>query len=232
MQKHTRMEENRKVILDLLLNKSALKQNIADDCEQVFITIKDTIKKEIDALQKKIKDQRIRLSYKEKGNYEMHVFVGSDVLVFHLHNNVFRLPDDNALWGTKYLRENDANGYFGVIYIYNFLAESFLQNRLNDSGYLIGRLFINHERHFMMEGKGQLGVMFRDLENTTLSDDLLCLIVQSSFAYALEFDLLVPPYEYVAELSVGEIQLISNNLQLQTGKRLGFKMKSDESDFF
>jgi hypothetical protein len=226
------MEENRKVILDLLLNKSALKQNIADDCEQVFITIKDTIKKEIDALQKKIKDQRIRLSYKEKGNYEMHVFVGSDVLVFHLHNNVFRLPDDNALWGTKYLRENDANGYFGVIYIYNFLAESFLQNRLNDSGYLIGRLFINHERHFMMEGKGQLGVMFRDLENTTLSDDLLCLIVQSSFAYALEFDLLVPPYEYVAELSVGEIQLISNNLQLQTGKRLGFKMKSDESDFF
>jgi hypothetical protein len=226
------MEENRKVILDLLLNKSALKQNIADDCEQVFITIKDTIKKEIDALQKKIKDQRIRLSYKEKGNYEMHVFVGSDVLVFHLHNNVFRLPDDNALWGTKYLRENDVNGYFGVIYIYNFLAESFLQNRLNDSGYLIGRLFINHERHFMMEGKGQLGVMFRDLENTTLSDDLLCLIVQSSFAYALEFDLLVPPYEYVAELSVGEIQLISNNLQLQTGKRLGFKMKSDESDFF
>ncbi|MDP4636860.1 MAG: hypothetical protein NWS43_03325 [Crocinitomicaceae bacterium] len=226
------MEQNRKVILDLLLNKSALKQNIADDCEQVFLTIKDTIKKEIDALQKKIKDQRIRLSYKEKGNYEMHVYVGSDVLVFHLHNNVFRLPDDNALWGTKYLRENDANGYFGVIYIYNFLAESFLQNRLNDSGYLIGRLFINHERHFMMEGKGQLGVLFRDLENTTLSDDLLCLIVQSSFAYALEFDLLVPPYEYVAELSVGEIQLISNNLQLQTGKRLGFKMKSDESDFF
>ena len=226
------MEENRKVILDLLLNKSALKQNIADDCEQVFLTIKYTIKKEIDALQKKIKDQRIRLSYKEKGNYEMHVFVGSDVLVFHLHNNVFRLPDENALWGTKYLRENDANGYFGVIYIYNFLAESFLQNRLNDSGYLIGRLFINHERHFMMEGKGQIGLMFRDLENTTLSDDLLCLIVQSSFAYALEFDLLVPPYEYVAELSVGEIQLISNNLQLQTGKRLGFKMKSDESDFF
>lgn len=226
------MEQNRKIILDLLLNKSALKQNIADDCEQVFLKIKETIKTEIDALQKKVKDQRIRLSYKEKGNFEMHVFVGSDVLVFHLHNNVFRLPDDNALWGTKYLRENDANGYFGVIYIYNFLAESFIQNRLNDSGYLIGRLFINHERHFMMEGKGQLGVLFRDLENIVLSDDLVSLIVQSSFAYALEFDLLVPPYDYVAELSVGEIQLISNNLQLQTGKRLGFKMKSDESDFF
>jgi hypothetical protein len=226
------MEQNRKIILDLLLNKSALKQNIADDCEQVFLKIKETIKTEIDALQKKVKDQRIRLSYKEKGNFEMHVFVGSDVLVFHLHNNVFRLPDDNALWGTKYLRENDANGYFGVIYVYNFLAESFIQNRLNDSGYLIGRLFINQERHFMMEGKGQLGVLFRDLENTVLSDDLVSLIVQSSFAYALEFDLLVPPYDYVAELSVGEIQLISNNLQLQTGKRLGFKMKSDESDFF
>ncbi len=40
------MEQNRKIILDLLLNKSALKQNIADDCEQVFLSIKEAIKKE------------------------------------------------------------------------------------------------------------------------------------------------------------------------------------------
>jgi hypothetical protein len=29
-------------------------------------------------------------------------------------------------------------------------------------------------------------------------------------------------------MSVGEIMLISNNLQLQTGKRLGFKMKAED----
>lgn len=226
------MKENRKIILDILLNKSALKQDIADDCEKIFTEFKTVINNELTELQKGVKDPRIRLTSKEKGKYEIHVFVGSDVLVFHLHNNVFRLPDENPLWGTKYLQTNDANGYFGVIYIYNFLAESFLQNRTNDSGYLIGRLFINHDRHFMMEGKGQLGYLFRDLENTVLTEDFIGLIVQSSFAFALEFDLLVPPYDFVAELSVGEIQIISNNLQLQTGKRLGFKMKTDDNEIF
>lgn len=224
------MDKNRKIILDLLLNKSALKQNIADDCEKIFAQFKTSISKEIDALKEHVNDPRIRLSFKEKGSFEIHVFVGSDVLVFHLHNNVFRLPDDNPLWGTRYFQADDTNGFFGVIYIYNFLAESFIQNRLNDSGYLIGRLFINHDRHFMMEGKGQLGYLFRDIENVVLSDELISLIVQSAFAFALEFDLLIPPYDFVAELSVGEIQVISNNLQLQTGKRLGFKMKSEDTE--
>lgn len=225
------MEENRKIILDLLLNKSALKQNIADDCESIFKDFKAAIKYEITSLQKDVTDPRIRLSFKEKGNYEIHVFVGSDVLVFHLHNNVFRLPDDNPLWGTKYFQTDDNNGFFGVIYIYNFLAESFIQNRLNDSGYLIGRLFINKERHFMMEGKDQLGYLFRDLESTVLTEELIGEIVQASFACALEFDLLIPPFDFVAEMSVEAMQTISNNLQLRTGKTLGFKMKSEGNDF-
>jgi hypothetical protein len=226
------MEENRKIILDLLLNKSALKQNIADDCEKVFKEFKEVITNELSSLQKHIKDARIRLSSKERGDFEIHVFIGSDVLVFHLHNNVFRLPDDNPLWGTRYMTSDESNGYFGIIYIYNFLAESFLQNRVEDSGYLIGRLFINHDRHFMMEGKGQLGYLFRDIENVVLSKELIQLIVQSAFAFALEFDLLIPPYEFVSVLSVGQIQAISNNLQLQTGKRLGFKMKTDDTEIF
>ncbi len=226
------MEENRKIILDLLLNKSALKQNIADDCEKVFKEFKEVITNELSSLQKHIKDPRIRLSAKERGDFEMHVFIGSDVLVFHLHNNVFRLPDDNPLWGTRYMTSDENNGYFGIIYIYNFLAESFLQNRVEDSGYLIGRLFINYDRHFMMEGKGQLGYLFRDIENVVLSKELIQLIVQSAFAFALEFDLLIPPYEFVSVLSVGQIQAISNNLQLQTGKRLGFKMKTDDTEIF
>ena len=70
------------------------------------------------------------------------------------------------------------------------------------------------------------------MQNMELSEDALKLIVQMAFVFAIEFDLLVPPYEIVSEMTVGEAQLISNNLQMQTGKRLGFKMKSDESDIF
>jgi hypothetical protein len=84
----------------------------------------------------------------------------------------------------------------------------------------------------MIEGKGQLGYLFRDVENMVLTQEAVKMIVQLSFVFAIEFDLLVPQYNYVAELTVGEAQLISNNLQIQTGKRMGFKMKTEDNEIF
>ena len=224
------IENNRAQILQVLLDKSALKQDIADDAEKVFSSLKTHIKNELIELQKKITDKRIRLSFKEKGAFEIHVYVGSDVLVFTLHSNVFRLPDSNALWGTSYFKANENNGYFGVIYVYNFLAQSFLQNRLNDSGYLIGRILINHERHFLVEGKGTLGKLFQDPQNMELNEEIIRLIVQLSFHYALTFDLLVPPFEIMEELSVAQINQIGDELNLKTAKRLGFKRLDEDSE--
>ena len=45
--------ENREIILDLLLNKAALKQNIADDCNVLFSSLKEAIKNELTLLQRK-----------------------------------------------------------------------------------------------------------------------------------------------------------------------------------
>jgi hypothetical protein len=223
-------ENNRAQILQVLLDKSVLKQDISNDTEKVFALLKSHIKIELAELQKSVTDKRVRLSFHEKGEAEIHVYVGSDVLVFTLHSNIFRLPDNNALWGTSYFKANENNGYFGVIYIYNFLAQSFLQNRLNDSGYLIGRILINHERHFLVEGKGTLGRLFQDPQNMELDEEIIGLIVQLSFHYALTFDLLVPPFEIMEELSVAQIQQISDELKLKTAKRLGFKRLSEESE--
>ena len=223
-------EQNRKIILDLLKSKATLKQNIAADAVIIFKLFNDAINKELDELKLQIKDPRIRLFTKEKGQFEKHVYIGSDVLVFHAHNNVFRLPDDNPLWGTHYFKEDDDRGFFGVIYIYNFLAQSFLQNRVNDYGYLIGRIMFNKDRHFMIEGKGQLGMLFRDLEHMEINEVSIKLVVQMAFVFAIEFDMLIPPYEFVSEMTVEESQMISNNSQIQTGKRLGFKMKSDDKE--
>lgn len=232
MAKKDQMAENRQAIVNLLVNKAALKQDIAEDVKEVFAMFKRVIGEELSSLKEKVNDPRVRLFHKEIGEFEQHAYVGSDVLIFHQHNNVFRLPDDNPLWGTRYFREDDTRGFFGVIYIYNFLAQSFIQNRLHDEGYLIARIFINKEGHFMIEGKGQLGYLFRDIENIVLSEDAVRAIVQLSFVFAIEFDLLVPPYEFIAAMTVGEAQVISNNLQVQTGKRLGFKMKNDDNEIF
>ena len=226
------MDGNTQGILDLLLNKSALKQDVSEDTQAVFRMFKEEVRKELKELKKNVEDERIRLNMVERSDYEFHVYVGSDVLVFQMHTNVFKLPDENPMWKTNYLKEDTSHGYFGIIHIYNFLAESFIQNRMNDAGYLIGRMFVNHDKHFLVEGKGQLGFLFRDLEKGVINENVVRHIIQCSFAYALEFDLLTPPYEMIHQVSVGQMQALGNSLQLTTGKRLGFKFQAEDGDFF
>jgi hypothetical protein len=220
--------ENRQAILNLLLTKSTLKQDIYQDTKAVFSSFRKVMQEEVAFFKTQITDDRIRMSYVEKGEYESHVFVGSDVLVFHMHTNVFLLPQQHPFWKLDYLKNNPENGYFGIIYIYNFLAQSFLQGRMNDPGYLIGRIFINHEGHFFIEGKGTLGKVFNDVEKSVLSEDQLRDISHASFAYALDFDLLTPPYDIVSQINVSQMHAISSSLNLQTGKRLGFKFEAED----
>jgi hypothetical protein len=222
------LDKNRQIILNLLASKSALKQDVADDSKKMFEKFKGHIKAELDALRPSITDERIRLSYEDRGKFEILVFIGSDMLVFHLHTNIFKLPGTNPLWGTKYFSSNENNGYFAVVHVYNFLAESYLRNRYDDRGNLIARILLNHEDHFMVEGKGQLGVLFQDPENAIMNDNYMKLIVQLSFAFALQFDLYIPPYEFLEEITIAQVQEISDSLKLQTGKRLGFKRQLED----
>ena len=224
--------ERRAGIVDLLINKAALKQDIADYSENILMQLKEVVQHELDEIAKSINDTRIRLDYKDNGKHEFRINIGSDTIVFQLHTNIFRLDDENPLWKTKYVEKNGANGYFGIINIYNFLAESVKQNRLNDVGYLIGRMFINHNEHFIMEGEGQLGTDFQDLENSKLTKDVMCQVIQSCLSFAVNFDLVTPPYKMVQEVSLQQINAISSDLQMATGKRLGFKFSSEEKDFY
>ena len=223
-------KENRENIIDVLINKAAVKQDIADYSKEVFISFKRLIQDEIIQIKKEINDKRIRLRFEEQGSYEFRLFIGSDLIVFQLHTNIFRLPDKNQLWKEKYLFSNPANGYFGIINIYNFLAESYEKNRFNDIGYLIGRIFMNHDNHFMVDGQGELGTKFRDLKNSVISDDIIRKIIQTAIMYAIDFDLITPPYEIIKEVSLGQIKAISSDLQLSTGKSMGFKFSNQDSE--
>ncbi len=226
------MEEARKIIQTILEQKAGLKQDIFQDTKNHFERFKKQLLEEIGSLRSLVEDSRIRLHVEYKGEFQAQVFVGSDVLIFQMHTNVFKLPDEHPLWQTDYLKEDKTRGYFGIINIYNFLAESYLKNRMNDLGYLIGRVFINKDEHFMVEGKGQLGFLFRDLTNSVLTDSILTHIIQVSIAYALEFDLLTPPYEIVSKVTVFQMHEIEANSQLSTGKRLGFKFEAEDTDIF
>lgn len=219
-------------IIDLLINKAALKQDVATLSENVLGMFKTSVEKELKAFRKELDDERIRLKFEDKSSHEFIVYIGSDVLVFQLHRNIFRLDDENPLWETEYLKSNGANGYFGIINIYNFLAESFEKNRYNDAGYLIGRAFINHDEKCMVEGKCEFGAPANSLEKNVIDTKLVKKIIQNAMAFSVEFDLVTPPYDLVQEVSVMQILEISSNLQIATGKRLGFKFSNEDETIF
>lgn len=217
----------REEIVSILKSRSVLKQDIFKVTKDAFQMLKGVLKEEVDLLKSEVgDDDRIRLKYEDKGASEIQLFIGSDVVIFHQHTNVFKFDETNAVWKTSYLKNNPDLGFCGIINIYNFLADSYQYNRLNDLGYLIGRVFINKEDHFMVEGKGQLGFLYRDFMHSVFNEETIRAIVQKVIAYSLNFDLFTPPYDQVQEVSVFEMQQISSSSKLKTGKRLGFHFEN------
>lgn len=224
------MEETKKELKQLLLDRALLKQDVFQNTKDVFKKFKDIIREEVESLRESITDERVRLKFVDKGDFEVHAYVGSDVLVFHMHTNIFRFKDEHPLWKSSYLKNDPGQGYCGTINVYNFLADSFLQGRMNDPGFLIGRVLVNKDNHFMVEGKGQLGFLFRDFVNLQISEEIIADIVERAFIHAIEFDLISPPFDKVSVVNVMQIKALSSSLQMKTSKRLGFKFEAEDDE--
>lgn len=217
------------LIFNTVKDKSVLKQDVFNNIILNFKILKQVLKEIGDDLSARMEsvDERVIVEYKDTGEFEAQLRVAGDVLVFHMHTNVFKFDSQNSLWNTSYFKENGSRGYCGLINIYNFLNDSIKYNRVNDSGYMIGRLFVNAENHFMVEGKRQMGFLYNDIINSIIDKDKMKAIIQSAVLYTLDFDLFIPPYDKVKEVSVFEIQQLSDKLKLKTAKRLGFQFKAD-----
>ena len=217
------------LIFHTVKDKSVLKQDVFNNIILNFKILKQVLKEIGDDLSARVEsvDERVIIEYKDTGEFEAQLRVAGDVLVFHMHTNVFKFDSQNSLWNTSYFKENGNRGYCGLINIYNFLNDSIKYNRVNDSGYMIGRVFVNAENHFMVEGKRQMGFLYNDIINSVIDKDKMKAIIQSAVLYTLDFDLLIPPYDQVKEVSVLEIQQLSDKQKLKTAKRLGFQFKAD-----
>ena len=217
------------LIFHTVKDKSVLKQDVFNNIILNFKILKQVLKEIGDDLSARIEsvDERVIVEYKNTGEFEAQLRVAGDVLIFHMHTNVFKFDSQNSLWNTSYFKENGNRGYCGLINIYNFLNDSIKYNRENDSGYMIGRLFVNAENHFMVEGKRQMGFLYNDIINSVIDKDKMKAIIQSAVLYTLDFDLFIPPYDKVKEVSVFEIQQLSDKLKLKTAKRLGFQFTAD-----
>lgn len=209
-----------------------MKQDVYENIQSKFERFKEHLRLTIDTLEHGAgeADKRLKFSYSEKSDHEVQAQIAGDVLIFQMHTNVFQFDKENSLWKSSYLKEDEKRGYVGTINVYNFLADSFRYQRAQDVGYLIGRVFVNKEDHFLVQGKRQLGFLYNDFINGVLTDDKVKEIVHSALLYTLDFDLYAPPYQQQQQVSVGQIMAMSQSLNVPTGKRLGFKFSHDEDE--
>ncbi len=225
MQELINMGSNSK-ILELLAGKSSTKQLVFRETKAVFDELKSLLKEIATELNDSICsiDKSVVVEFFDRGTYEAEIKFSGDTLIFHMHTNTFSFEKNHHVHKTQYVKKNHSNGYFGMINVYNFLSDSLYYNRVNDYGLLLGRLFVNKERHFFVEGRRQLAFAFNDLEKQTVSKEALRRVVEVAIIQAIEFDLTAPDMNQASVVSVSDIRSISNDLKISTSKKLGFKM--------
>ena len=228
------MENNKKELFKLIADKSCLKQDIYELTLKVFSEFKTEMSKLAEVYkelaEKDDKLQRTAFSYHDKGEFEFEIKFGGDVLLFFMHTNIFEIPRQHQLMKTRYIKEDKERSYCGMIHIYNFLADSLKYNRFNDAGYLVGRLMVNKEKHYFIEGKKEIGMIFHNFENSILNLQAIKDIIISAIEYTLNFDLLIPDYEHVSIISVSDLQNAIQNSNMLTDKRMGFKFQADKKE--
>jgi hypothetical protein len=208
----------------MLESKSSAKQVTYKNLLSSFDLLAKESKRIINELKKRVKpgDEDVTVDFKMINEHEFHVKLAGDLLVFVLHTNVVTFAEDHPLMKSDYIKEKEINRYFGQIMIYNFMSDSIKYNRMNDPGYLLARILINHENRFLVEGEGALGFLYNTISTSQISESDLNNMVKHSLKIAIENDLMAPPFPDVRFITV--YQKNEKTQELGAGQKIGFKM--------
>lgn len=210
--------------------KACLKQKIYRNTLKTFKQFKLIGKEMIESLQEEAGDldKNVALEFHEKSDFEFQLKIGGDIILVYMHTNVHGFESNHPLWKTGYIEKDPSRNYCGLINIYNFLADSFKYNRVNDLGHLIGRVLINKDQHFFVEGRRQLNFLFNDFINQKIDLEAIQSILEQAILYSMSFDLTVPPYKHIQRISVGELLEDASTMRIKTAKRLGYRFSFDQ----
>jgi hypothetical protein len=226
------MQEKCKIedIANIIHRKGNLKLDVYENTRATMSLLKSEAQKIIEELSLITIPSKhtIPLEFKDKSDFEFEIKFAGDILIFMMHTNIFEFSRYHEIMKTPYIKKDNDRSYCGIINIYNFLSDSFKYNRVNDSGYMIGRLFVNKESHYYLEGKREIAMIYNDFSKSEIGPDAIRQILLTSVLYTINFDLLTPPYDEVKIVSVYEMQETIENMRIKTGKRLGFKFQADQ----
>ncbi|AEV34092.1 hypothetical protein Oweho_3139 [Owenweeksia hongkongensis DSM 17368] len=209
-------------VMQLLTEKASIKQEVFRKSKDYFNMMKGVVESVTACVADEVTkvDDALQLEYKDNSPNECELHFSGDVLLFNMHTNVFTFDKNHRIWQSGYVREDKRRAYFAMINIYNFLADSFRYNRMNDAGLLLARVFVNREGQFFVEGKKQMSFIFNHLGQQVMDEANIKELVDTAMICSLEHDLTVPDYKDSMRVSVKQIQSLSNELQLKTAKKV------------
>jgi hypothetical protein len=113
-----------------------------------------------------------------------------------------------------------------MIEVFNFLNDSVKFNRYRDVGELVGRVFINSENHFFVEGMGAVGSLYSDLTTQIFDSRMMNQILETFIVSSIQFDLWAPPFQNVRFMPLANIIEQNGNSPRSTSKRMGYQVAS------
>jgi len=218
-------------IFEGLKQKSTAKQAIYRNTQAAFDCLRLVSQELVVELSRKLTplDSSVAIEYHSINDMEFHIRFSGDLLVFVMHSNVVTFPDDYGPMPSKYVEMDFRRRFFGHIMAYNFMADSIKYQRLNDPGYLVGRLFVNINNHYFLEGVQQLELPENDMSDNLITPDTMKLFVESAMIAAVNNDLIAPPLPEIQKISVKQKL---ENQQVSRGSKVGFSFSAQQPQLF
>jgi len=214
-------------IFDGLKQKSTAKQSIYRNTTAAFDLLRHVSQELVVELSRRLTplDSSVVIEYRPINEMEFHIRFSGDLLVFVMHSNIVTFPDDYGPMSTPYVEEDFRRRFFGHIMAYNFMADSIKYQRLNDPGYLVGRLLINIDNHYFLEGVQQLEMPDHNMATNVISPDMMRLFVESAMIAAVNNDLIAPPMNEIKKITVKQKY---ENQQVSRGSKVGFSFTGQQ----
>ncbi len=214
-------------IFEGLQQKSSAKQAIYRNTQAAFDCLRLVSQELVVELSRKLTplDSSVVIEYRSINDLEFHIRFSGDLLVFVMHSNIVTFPDDYGPMTSKYVEADFRRRFFGHIMAYNFMADSIKYQRLNDPGYLVGRLLININNHYYLEGVQQLELPENDMSDNPITPEMMKLFVESAMIAAVNNDLIAPLLPEIKRISVKQKL---ENQQVSRGSKVGFSFSAQQ----
>lgn len=215
-------------IFDGLKQKSTAKQAIYRNTLAAFDCLRAVSQELVVELASKRPplDASVVLEYRSVNDLEFHIRFSGDLLVFVMHSNIVTFPDDYGPMPSAYVSSDFRRRFFGHIMAYNFMADSIKYQRLNDPGYLVGRLLVNIDNHYFLEGVQQLELPNNDMSDNVMTTDAMRLFIESAMIAAVNNDLIAPPLTEIQKINVKQKL---ENQQVSRGSKVGFSFSHQQA---